>query len=149
MNWIEIALLLYGAFCFIVVFIGVLQAKEKFFISILMLIIFTIVFSIYYPIAAIILPVVVLYSKNDKYETFTIHELTEANKTTLRELQFYERNDLVSATNFEYSGFRKHGISVCYNGRVSVRYKSWLGSKEKLLIDIIKKLPDDKKEKAE
>ena len=57
------------------------------------------------------------------YTTFTIHALTEENRITLKQLGFKE-GIFVSATNFEYDGFKKCignvTISVCNNGRISV-----------------------------
>lgn len=78
------------------------------------------------------------------YTTFTIHPLTEENRITLKQLGFKE-SIFVSATNFEYDGFRKCigsvTISVCNNGRVSVH--GVMRSESEVLLNIIRALPSE------
>lgn len=78
------------------------------------------------------------------YTTFTIHALTEENRITLKQLGFKE-GIFVSATNFEYDGFRKCidnvTISVCNNGRVSVH--GIIKSESAVLLKIIRALPSE------
>lgn len=77
------------------------------------------------------------------YETFTIHELTEDNKTTLRNLGFQEGN-FVSNENCDFSGFRVQdnlNIKIQYNGRVAVKYLYALNKEQKIMIKLIKNLP--------
>lgn len=76
------------------------------------------------------------------YETFTIHELSEDNKTALKNIGFIE-GEYISYNNFDYKGFRnsQHNISILYNGRISIRYGNRLSREQKHLIKQIKALP--------
>ena len=78
------------------------------------------------------------------YTTFTIHALTEENRITLKQLGFKE-GIFVSATNFEYDGFKKCigsvTISVCNNGRVSVH--GIIRPESAVLLNIIRALPSE------
>lgn len=84
------------------------------------------------------------------YTTFTIHALTEENRITLKQLGFKE-GIFVSATNFEYDGFRKCignvTISVCNNGRISVY--GVMGHESKVLLNIIRALPSETSDELE
>ena len=85
---------------------------------------------------------IIVRKKNISYKTFTIHELTDENKITLRELGFKE-GKFCSLNNIDYEGFRYNGgeIAVQYNGRVFAKYDGRLSRKQKHLIEQIKKLP--------
>lgn len=84
------------------------------------------------------------------YTTFAIHALTEENRITLRQLGFKE-GLFVSATNFEYDGFKKRigntTISVCNNGRVSVH--GIIKSESAVLLKIIRALPSEAPDELE
>ena len=84
------------------------------------------------------------YLRYDKpsYKTCTIHELTEDNKTTLRQLGFQE-GSFVSNNNLDYDGFRynKGEIYVLYNGRIGVKYLRMTSTTQNHLFKIIKALP--------
>jgi len=103
---------------------------------------FTILIAIWFPFYILVAIPSVFLDNRKKFKTFTIHKLTEDNKTTLRQMGFFEADDYVSCNNFSWVGFRLNGISVCYNGRVSCRYSIWLSEEEKHLLKIIKNLPN-------
>jgi len=86
--------------------------------------------------------------KTPSYKTWTIHELTEDNKTTLRQLGFQEGH-FVSNNNLDYDGFRynKGEICVLYNGRINVKYLRMTTNKQDYLFKIIKELPKNEEEK--
>jgi hypothetical protein len=79
-------------------------------------------------------------AKKDR-KTFTIHELTENNKTLLREIGF-EEGSFISVDNLDYSGFRygPGDIVVCYNGRCSFKYG--LNNKCQVIVNQIRKMPE-------
>jgi hypothetical protein len=85
--------------------------------------------------------VFVIYDTHS-YKTFTIHELTEENKVTLRELGFKE-GEFISNNNIDYKGFRYgYGlIGVQYNGRVFIKYLYRMSKEQKHLMQQIKNLP--------
>jgi hypothetical protein len=84
--------------------------------------------------------VLVGYNKH-KRDYFTIHKLTTKNKNTLLEMGF-EYGEFINENNINYKGYRYNNgrIVVLLNGRVNHAFN--LSDEEKVIIELIKKLPD-------
>lgn len=101
------------------------------------------------PLIFVITPIYVLiksigvlvgYNKH-KRDYFTIHNLTAKNKNTLLEIGF-EYGEFISVNNLDYKGYRynKGRIVVLLNGRVNYAFN--LSDEEKVILELIKNLPD-------
>jgi len=151
MEWYYWVLIGYASFIFLNVQIAVFSNNRYFGVItwIFATLTATLIGIIVTPLLCLISFYYLLTYKTPKYKTFTIHELTEENKTTLRQLSFQEGN-FVSNNNLDYDGFRynKGSIIVKYNGRVGMKYL-WLMSREqKYLFKKIKELPKEEPRKA-
>lgn len=94
------------------------------------------------PIYVLIKSIGVLVGFN-KYRRgcFTIHGLTAKNKATLKEIGF-EYGEFINKNNINYKGYRynKGRIVVLLSGRVNYAFN--LSDEEKVILEVIKKLPD-------
>ncbi|MCK9319857.1 hypothetical protein [Methanoculleus sp.] len=80
--------------------------------------------------------------KTPSYKIYTIHKLTEENKTTLRQLGFQE-GEFVSNNNLDYEGFRlgKGDIYITLNGRMGIKYRYFTSVEQDYYFKILKALP--------
>ena len=131
-----------------VLFVSIKKGSYGFFTNILLFIIAFIVGLVITPILCLIAFARFCLYNTPSYKTYTIHELTEDNKTTLRQLGFQEGH-FVSNNNLDYDGFRynKGEICVLYNGRINVKYLRMTTNKQDYLFKIIKELPKNEEEK--
>jgi len=151
MEWYLWLLIGYGTLVALnVLWVFVKKGSYGFFTNILLFIIAFIVGLVITPILCLIAFARFCLYNTPSYKTYTIHELTEDNKTTLRELGFQE-GDFVSNNNIAYSGFRykKGKIYVGYNGRIGVKYVRFTSKEQDFLYKVIKELPEDKSVKQE
>jgi len=136
-------------FCIIYAFIGFLilyvdlnvgskSEKIQALIYIYMLPVILVVTPIYILIKSI--GVLVGYNKH-KRDYFTIHKLTTKNKNTLLEIGF-EYGEFINENNINYKGYRYNNgrIVVLLSGRVNHAFN--LSDEEKVIIELIKNLPD-------
>lgn len=94
------------------------------------------------PIYILIVSIGVLIGYNKhKRGYFTIHKLTTKNKNTLLEMGF-EYGEFINENNINYKGYRYNNgrIVVLSNGRVNYAFN--LSDEEKVILELIKKLPD-------
>jgi hypothetical protein len=143
MEWYFWLLIGYGILIFINTVVGYYQSiKSKSLTDIFLIIIGFIVGLLFTPLLWLVAWHNYATFKTPQYKTFTIHELTEENKITLRELGFQE-GEFVSNNNLDYKGFRynRGEISVLYNGRVSIKYLYRMSKEQKHLMQQIKNLP--------
>jgi len=126
------------------------SSKSGFFISILIILSAFILGLIVTPFLWLVaLGRLYLYD-TPKYKIYTIHALTEDNKTTLRQLGFQEGH-FISNNNMDYDGFRwnKGDIYVLYNGRIGVKYRYMTSFDQDHLFKQIKELPKGDESKKE
>ena len=136
----------YLSYVFVSVVIGLIRARKyKFFVAIYLFVVAFIVGVLISPFLWLVSLYVWLLYDTPQYKTWTIHELTEDNKTTLRQLGFDERDEFISNNNITYSGFRWNGgnIYIAYNGRIGVKYLWRMSKEQKMLFKLLKELPDD------
>jgi len=148
-EWLGIG---YLSYVFISVVIGLIRARKyKFFVAIYLFVVAFIVGVLISPFLWLVSLYVWLLYDTPQYKTWTIHELTEDNKTTLRQLGFDERDEFISNNNISYGGFRwnKGDIYIAYNGRIGVKYLLRMSKEQKMLFNILKELPDNGIKKGE
>ena len=148
MKWYFIVLIIYALVIFFSVLASYLRCSKPMYLMdiFVFFMVFVVSFALM-PFILLIAPFYFIDNKNPRYKTFTIHELTDDNKTTLKNLGFQE-GEFVSNNNIDYKGFRyNHGdIIVQHNGRVAVKYLYVISIEKKHIIKQIKNLPKDKKE---
>ena len=141
----------YGSLVFLnVLWTFIIKGSYGFFTNISLFIVAYIIGLVVTPILCLIAFARFMLYKTPSYKTWTIHELTEDNKTTLRQLGFQEGH-FISNNNLDYDGFRynKGEIWVLYNGRIGVKYLRMTTYTQDYLFKIIKALPKNGVEKGE
>ena len=143
MEWYLWLLIGYASWVFITALIKLLTTRNYgFFVSLGILVLAFFVGVVISPFLWLISLYYYFGYETPQYKSFTIHPLSEDNKTTLRELGFQE-GEFVSNNNIDYKGFRynRGEIAVQYNGRVFAKYVFFLSRKQKHLISQIESLP--------
>jgi hypothetical protein len=143
MEWYYWLIIGYAVWVFITAFIKLLTTRNYgFFVSLGTLILAFFVGLVISPFLWLISLYYYFSYKTPSYKSFTIHKLSEDNKTTLRNLGFQE-GEFVSNNNIDYKGFRynRGEVAVQYNGRVFAKYLFLLSKEQKHLIAQIKALP--------
>jgi hypothetical protein len=143
MEWYLWLIIVYGVLIFVNTLFGIIESYDRFRWKIIFEFIAVFIMGIFItPILWLAGFFVFGTDKAKNYKTFTIHELTEENKNTLRQLGFQE-GEFVSENNIYYKGFRYgYGlIGISYNGRVFAKYDYALSKKQKHLMKQIKNLP--------
>jgi uncharacterized membrane protein len=142
----------YLSWVFVSVLIGLINSRNYGFFN---TILYFIVGFIYGVVVSPFLFFISLYTylmyDTPQYKTWTIHELTEDNKTTLRQLGFDENVEFISNNNIAYGGFRWNNgeIYIAYNGRMGVKYLFRMSKEQKMLFKLLKGLPNNGDTKGE
>lgn len=152
MDWYMWLGIGYSSWVFISVAIALMQAnRDGIFDTIFKFIVAFIFGLVVSPFLLLFSFYIFLLYDTPQYKTSSIHELTENNKVTLRQLGFDERDEFISNNNISYSGFRRNGgnIYIAYNGRIGVKYLWRMSKEQKMLFKLLKGLPDNGVEKGE
>ena len=148
-EWLGIG---YLSWVFISVAIGISRSKKIGFLGDILAFIFAFIVGVFIsPFLWLISLYTFFLYDTPQYKTYTIHELTENNKVTLRQLGFLERDEFISNNNIAYSGFRwnRGHIYIGNNGRIGVKYIYRMTKEQKMLFKILKELPDNGVSKGE